>query len=244
MSGTQLTPMGIGEILDATFRLYRKHFLRFVTIVAVMIIPLGLLQLLVSGAIIAETRGGEGPGPTFFVGILVILLFAVLANTLSQGALFKSVSEAYLGKETSVGEAYGFVIPRAFRLIWGSILVGLVVVIGFILLIVPGIIFSLWLTLTIPVILLEGLPASKAMGRSRRLVSGNLGKVFGLAFILTVLGMIVNYLFQNVIGFRLAAGVANTETGAIIIRQLSALVGQILILEPEVTGSGVKGLID
>ena len=39
-------PMSVGLILDRTFFLYRKNFVRFIAIVAVVQIPVGLFQLL------------------------------------------------------------------------------------------------------------------------------------------------------------------------------------------------------
>src|SRR5690242_26113 len=43
----QLRPMTIGDLLDAAFRLYREHFLTFVGTVALLQVPMAMLQLLV-----------------------------------------------------------------------------------------------------------------------------------------------------------------------------------------------------
>ena len=40
----RLRPMGVGDLLDIAFRLYRRHFLLFVGIVAVIYVPLTLVQ--------------------------------------------------------------------------------------------------------------------------------------------------------------------------------------------------------
>ena len=40
----RLRPMGVGDLLDIAFRLYRRHFLRLVGIVAVIYVPLTLVQ--------------------------------------------------------------------------------------------------------------------------------------------------------------------------------------------------------
>src|SRR5712692_1831635 len=43
-----LRPLGIGELLDQAIRLYRRNFLNFIGIIAVVQIPIGLLQFLIS----------------------------------------------------------------------------------------------------------------------------------------------------------------------------------------------------
>ena len=53
---------------------------------------------------------------------------------------------------------------------------------GFVLLIVPGIIFSLWFYVLVPVVVLEGVTGTAALGRSRELMRGNLGKAFLVGF--------------------------------------------------------------
>src|SRR6476646_2751035 len=40
----RLRPMSIGDMLDAAFRLYRRHFLTFIGIVALLQVPMAILQ--------------------------------------------------------------------------------------------------------------------------------------------------------------------------------------------------------
>ena len=205
MATQAFEPMSVGQILDRAFKLYKQNFVRFVAIVAVVAVPVGLVQIAfqqVTFREVAATANGsyeisadDGPGPArvqvrqigasnagllgagIFGGLGLVFL-AVLANNLSSGALMKSISESYLGNEVTVGQAYQYVLPRLGSMIWASILVGVVVVLGFLLLVVPGVIFSLWFALTVQIVVLERLAASKGMSRSRALTSGNLGKVF------------------------------------------------------------------
>ena len=74
------------------------------------------------------------------------------------------------------------------RLIGASILAGLVICLGFVLLIVPGVIWALWFMLVSSVAVLEGIGGSRALGRSRELMRGNLGKGFLLGLVLGIIG--------------------------------------------------------
>lgn len=228
MQAESFEPMSVGQILDRVFRIYRRNFVRFIVIVAVIQVPVNLLVMvseyaLTSGANVQQpysepptfealgdmtsnrdasgfqTRYGEDEQPDFpvltFVGLILGVILAVLGNTLCQGALTKSVSESYLNNVIGVGEAYRYVLPRLMRLIFAGFLVSIVVGIGFLLLVVPGIIFALWFSLTIPTIIVEDVGITEAMGRSKRLVAGNLGKVMVVGFLVLLIAMVINMAF-------------------------------------------------
>ena len=88
-----------------------------------------------------------------------------------------------------------------FRILVGILLIGagilviLVVGVGLVLLIVPGIIFGLWFALTTPAIIVENIGATKGMGRSKTLASGNLGKIFSIAFLVWIISFIIGLPF-------------------------------------------------
>jgi hypothetical protein len=233
--------MSVGRILDRTFTIYRHNFVRFITIVALVQVPIGLISLL----FIADTYRGVPQGATDSLGQsttpeitaepIVIIFTALIAgllvlvgNMLCQAALTKSVSESYLNREISVGQAYRFVLPKLLTLIAASLVVGLVVGVGFLLLVVPGVIFSLWFYLTTPCIVVEGCGAFGGMSRSRALVSGNLGKVFlvGLLVIVTTwvigipLGMIGRLCMMLLVGDNMML--------AAFVRQCANVIAQIL----------------
>ena len=44
----RLRPLGLGQLLDQAIRLYRQNFFKFIGIVAIVQIPLGLIQLGIS----------------------------------------------------------------------------------------------------------------------------------------------------------------------------------------------------
>ena len=90
----QLRPLGMGQLLDQALRLYRRNFLKFVGIIAVVQIPLGLLQLgssllAFSGfAQLSNPTPGTRPedifGPGFVVGMIGTIIVAILSLVLLQ----------------------------------------------------------------------------------------------------------------------------------------------------------------
>jgi hypothetical protein len=161
-------------------------------------------------------------------GMVISVLFAVIGFTLMQGVLTKSVSEAYLGHEISVGEAYRFVWPKFMTLLGAGILVGLTCLLGYVLLIVPGVIFSLWYSMTTPAIVAEDLKASAGMSRSKALAKGNLGKIFCVVFLAGLLAAVIEIPF-SIAGNLAGAGLSRVNPHlAVLSIQLLQTVGQVI----------------
>lgn len=122
-----LEPMGIGDILDRTFRLYRDNFLNFIGIACIP--QLAVLALLLVAAPLAFLPKAGRLTPAVIVPLAisaVAFFFAIIAlSFLSMAAIARSVSERYLGRAPMVLEAYKHVLRRALSLLWAYILWGL-----------------------------------------------------------------------------------------------------------------------
>ncbi len=147
MKQQRFYPMTIGQIIDLSFKVYKVNFLKFLAIVAIIQVPLTLVNLAIGMQVPTATGSAVNFGdaaPYVFSQVLI----SWLATLLSSAALIRGVSQYYLGDDVSVGGAYGNVVPKLLTLIGASILVGLVVMLGMVLFIIPGIIFMFWYTLT------------------------------------------------------------------------------------------------
>jgi len=135
-----------------------------------------------------ESSGGKVAHP--FLGFLSAILLLVL-NSIATAATVFVVSEAYLGRTMSTGDALSRAQPFVGRLIVSHILYGLLVVIGMVLLIVPGFIVLVGLALTAPALVLESIPdATTALGRSWALTRGARWKLVGVFVPLVILFML------------------------------------------------------
>lgn len=93
-----------------------------------------------------------------------------------------------------------------------SILAGLIIMLGYVLLIVPGIIFTIWYSFAGLIVLTEGLTGMDALRQSKRYVQGRWGAVAWRIFFVTLMIWIVSFLVQIALGFWLpdAAGIGST----------------------------------
>lgn len=223
-------PMSIGRILDQAFRIYKNRFIRFIAIIAVIQIPISLVRMLTQTLFIEQEFSDEAVSINIVLAgsNLFMIFLMMLGQTLCSGALTRSVAETYLGHDMSVGQAYRHVLPKFLTLILASVLVSICVGFGFLMLVVPGVIFSLWFALTTPAIIMEDLGATAGMSRSRTLVKGNLGKVFAVGFLAFVLMLVITLPF-GFAGSLLTRMVAqDNRTIAIFISQLCETLGQLI----------------
>lgn len=132
-----LRPLRMGEILDRAIYLYRRHFLSFVGVVALVQVPLVLAQMGVSvlafGGTLARmgeilnnpATAPESPlavfGPAYLAGASLNTLVSILSFILVQGvataALTAAVTRSYLGAPVpNVLDAY-----RAIKEQWVAV---------------------------------------------------------------------------------------------------------------------------
>lgn len=244
-----LQPLNIADIIDASVRLYRRNFGPFLSIIAIVYAPMAVFQVILAYSIGGMTQTmPENPDQLpleqmagLGIGYIGLLLLNVLAVPISQGALAVAVSRRYLNYPASVRDAYGAIGLRWGQLIATVLLVGLVVVAGTMLCIVPGIYLAvMWIFVT-PIIAIEGLGGINAMKRSWDLVSGEWWRCFSTYFLLSMLvGLVAGMVTWPVTGLAMALGgerhvalaqalSTGVSTVAAIIVQPVAITGLVLL---------------
>ncbi|MBP6668897.1 MAG: hypothetical protein KA180_05580 [Gemmatimonadales bacterium] len=181
MTPPVLRPLMLGEILDVAFGLYRSLFL------PLLVVTLVTSALPVVLSVYIESAGGALLNlPMYFLNLL---LNAVLGAIASAAATFV-VSDSYMGRAISARDAFARATPFIGRLIVLGVLMSLVIGIGLVCVIIPGVILFTGLALSTPALVIEELPsANAAMGRSWALTRGFRGKLFWV--LLTVLVLIL-----------------------------------------------------
>ena len=138
-------------------------------------------------------------------GFAVAILFWAL-SILYQGMVVELVQDVQDGRrDHSVGQLLRSVEPVFWPLVAVSILAGLGIAIGFVFLIIPGLILMVIWSVVAPVTVLERPGVSAAFGRSRELVRGNGWNVFGV--------IVLVFLAVAVIG--VAAGLLADSLGSV-----------------------------
>jgi glycerophosphoryl diester phosphodiesterase family protein len=215
MATLNLRPLSLGEILDRTFTLYRSNFLLFLGITAIpqlLVLTLRLAQLFLIPSVAPGTAGIARSAAAFGASIIVGIVAAIvntIAYLLSQGATVSAVADLYLGRTPTIGASFQKVRGDLGTLFGVVVLNGLVVLVGFILLVIPGIYMMCRLLIAVPAAVLEDLGARNSLDRSFALTKDNAGRAFVILLLYFVLLIMIMSLFQFPATFGLAAAKNN-----------------------------------
>lgn len=200
MADRLLRPLGIGEIFDTAFELYKDNFVLFVLIAAVSAVPLsvatGLVVLRYSQEFVhlsSLVSNGLPELGSLFSGLSALLqslaLFAPLSligHGLQITALAAAASSRYLGQRASLAGSYlplfKHIVPFAATALLYGLAMGLGFACCYLGLILPATAYAF----TAHAFVVEGEDIGfwRAMRRSAGLVSGFGGRVFGTLCIL------------------------------------------------------------
>ncbi len=193
-----LRQMGIGELVDGAVKLYRRDWLALTGIAALVLVPLTFIQLWVTQTMVSSVdvfaTDAEFTAMTTQL-VLVTLVFLVVQLLIAQpflvAAISRAAADAYLGEQVTLGSTLRYALSRLPAILWVTVITLVVTTIGFILLIIPGILAAVRLTLAPAVVVVEDVRGTKAVGRSWNLTAGHFWRVFGtliLSGIITAVG--------------------------------------------------------
>jgi hypothetical protein len=127
--GITIHPMGVGEILDRSFRLLRQHFFLFFFILfipqATFFLSYKTAQIFLGGE--AQQNMAAGMGGGMVISVILAVMVMIILQFWAQGALIYAVSETYLGHETSLATSYGAMRSRLGRLLGAMLLKGFLI---------------------------------------------------------------------------------------------------------------------
>ena len=135
--------------------------------------------------------------PLFYFSILAVtVLLSIFFTVLTQGALVRATAAHSEGRKASFVESAMAGLRVVLPLFMLGVLLALGLTLGFVLLIVPGIILYLMWAVAAPVLVEEGTGVFGAFNRSSELTKGARWTILGLGLIM----ILIYWLFSIVIG--------------------------------------------
>jgi len=177
MANYQLRSLTFGEILDGAFSIYRLHF---ATLIAVAVVCVGI------PAVMMGYGGIEGGLIEHPMLIMTAWVLYGAGGLIATAATIWVISEAYLGRDPTMADAMSFALGKIWKLFGAGIAKYLVVFLGLLLLVVPGIVLALGYVVVSQVVVLENVTATGSLGRSWELTKGFKGRALGLALVLWI----------------------------------------------------------
>lgn len=205
----RLRPLSLGEILDVSIKICLRHWRTLLKAVAVVVVPVMIVSsFLTADYTVSSFDFSADPDQTpeeafeelnqYLGGLAIGTLLQMLAVLLASAACFRAIAQAYLGDTPDWRASLSYAWHRAPSLLLISLLYGLGVFGGMLLLIVPGIWLYLAWAFAVPALLVEGLRGRKALGRSFHLVKGRWWRTFGVIVVGFILASVVSAIVQGV----------------------------------------------
>ncbi len=209
----------MGRVVSRTFGVIGRNFVVFALLSLIVAgIPAALTNYFsesrTAGAVYDARLGGAIAG---FINLL--------ASCVLQAALIHGTISDLNGRKAALGDCLGTGIRFLLPVLGVSILTGLAVGLGFLLLIVPGVLMGLAWCVNVPVVVVERMGVTATFSRSADLTRGNRWPILGLiiayvlvAFVIDMVGVVATRGFSA--GGLLATGFNPIEWGVLTVVQV------------------------
>lgn len=168
-----------------------------------------------SGAVDELDAGASVDPGSILVGVLGSSLLIVLVTLVLDAVLFNMIVGGERNGTADLGEGFRVTMGRIGSLVLLVLMLGIVVGVGLVMFILPGVFAIVVLFPAVAVLYLEGKGAVASMKRSFELVTKRFWEVLGLLSVLVLLGVAAGFAL-GVFGF----------VGSVVASALGSLVGQ------------------
>lgn len=197
----------LSGVLSEAWALYKRYAAHFILISFVIYLAVAVITGLLSWAL-------------GFAGVFIGWFISLFGMFLLQAALVKAVQDVRDGRvDLDLSQTVSAAMPFVGAVALASILATIGIAIGFVLIIVPGLILLTFWSLIVPWIVVGGAGPLESFGRSWRTVRGYGWNVFG-TYVLVFLILIAGEIVLSLILFALPAGwenaISNVVTGTLV----------------------------
>ncbi|MFZ5933219.1 MAG: hypothetical protein ACOYT7_04055 [Patescibacteria group bacterium] len=175
----------------------------FVYFLKLMLIFLAATFLAIAGSFVLSrlafptfSKGGENflSPPLGIVAIFILFLFflAVWAGPVIYESVFRVVEKGALDLEETIVSGW----KKAWKFFLVSFVLLLLINLGFVLVIIPGIILGVWFSFSQFIAISEGLGAKESLAKSRALVKGYFFPILGRLLVFMLVFMLIEIILS------------------------------------------------
>lgn len=250
-SASPVMTMSFQAILDRTFRIYRENFLPIVGYVALVTIPITLLNYLLARPMLTNlaatqtSRGtvSSGAVTASLLSSLVVIVLQILDLVLVYGVVSYVASESIFGQKVSIGTAFNAARSRFASLGCGIIVFYVVIIVLVIVvffatafcapaivgLAVVAYIGLATFALVTPVLVLENTRASTGINRAYGLGRARFWTILGVLAAIYVISLVLDLALSATLRLFGTPAFGNTLTGVSLLNTIASTAISILI---------------
>lgn len=191
----------IGGVIQDTFRIIGRNFVSFL----LLSLLLTALPAAVFGYFNLQMATDDMSGSAVAM-LLAGGLIAMVAGVVLQGTIVHGTVMDMNGRKAAISESLAVGLRNFLALIAIAILLAIAVTLGFILLIVPGVIMALAWSVVVPAYIAERIGIFEAFSRSAQLTRGNRWRILLLALLLVFGYLVISFVVT------IAAGLGSLVT--------------------------------
>ena len=195
----------VEEVVRESWRLFLGRFWRTLLIVALLLAPLELFI-----TIFDPDFGSLGFG--WWAWVAVTSAVSLVAFPWIIGAVVHDVAK---GGRTAT-DSYRHTVDRLPDLVLSALVTTVGILLGTVVLIVPGLILMARWALVVPLIVIERQPWRAALSRSNELVKGRTGSVVAVFLVLSLIGVVL-VAIPVLVGYGVLGGVLGAWVAAMAI---------------------------
>jgi len=178
------TKISVGELLSSSLSIYLRSLGPILVVTAVVYVPLVLLMFGTAPGEVDEF-GRQSGNPT--LAFLITTVGGFFAAYVGQGVITRGTYHVLRGEGFPLGLAASAALGRLGPLLLLAIAITVLTMMGYMLLIIPGIMIQCALFVAVPVLMVEGGGVGQAVRRSFDLTAGYRLRIFGLYLLVSLL---------------------------------------------------------
>ncbi|MDF2841128.1 MAG: hypothetical protein K0Q99_1900 [Clostridia bacterium] len=184
------------EIFTGSWSIFTKNFKPIFIITMLIYIPINIFMYIVGNTILdlSDFR--------IYLNIANLLetLFGIIVS-MGIAVIVEKATYSETGEEIGWKSALSKSLSRWASGVGTSLLGGFILVLFVLLLVIPGIIWSVYYAFLIQAVVLRNVGGTDALGYSKSLVKGQWWKVFGITTLILVLQLIISFAVGFIGGF-------------------------------------------
>ncbi len=220
----------IGDVVNRTFGTISRNFVVFFLLSMVLVgLPTFVFGL-------GQLSLAEGDVGAFATVTALAFIVNIVAAYVLQGALIHAAIVDFNGGRASLSDSIATGIKHFLPLIAIAILMSLGLMVGMMLLVVPGVILAIMWVLAVPVQVVEKTGIRQAFARSRELTRGSRWKIFGLFIVYIILATVLSMIIMLPAGLFAEGSIGGTTITLVLFQVISS------VLTAVVSAAGVSAL--
>ncbi len=204
----------VGRVISGTFAVIGRNFVPFILLALLLGGLPNLLVALIQTHFIKGDIGAMTYSPQVIIGTIVGALVMLACGFVLQAAIVHATVADLNGRRIAIADSLKVGLRNCLPLIGLAILMALGVMLGFILLIVPGVILAVMWAVAVPAKVVEKIGVTQAFSRSGDLTRSRRWPIFGLFLIYVIAAWILEMIVMAAfMPFAMSKGLPTSSTG-------------------------------